>query len=140
MMEPIRPSVWRRARRNTALSVSPVKIAKGEYQGCPPAIVRGCARHPSIASSVNQTVKLPRWRKDASCTAEFVSLCFCSGIWWRAVLVQSERQGGYPESDQGGSLLRQAGCGRQWALCRYRHNGHNAACRIMPHVQCMRRD
>ena len=36
MTKPIRPSVWRRARRNTALSVSAVRIASGEYQGCPP--------------------------------------------------------------------------------------------------------
>ena len=36
------------------------------YQGCPPEVVRGAARQPAIASSVNQTVKLPRWRKAAS--------------------------------------------------------------------------
>jgi len=65
-MEPIRPSVWRRARRNTARSVSAVKIARGEYQDCPPAVVRGSALHEATASSVNQTVKLPRWRKAAS--------------------------------------------------------------------------
>ncbi len=66
MMEPIRPSVWRRARRNTALSVSDVWIAKGEYQGCPPAVVRGEALHATTAFSVSQTVKLPRWRRAAS--------------------------------------------------------------------------
>ena len=65
-MEPIRPSVWRSAKRNAALSVSAVKIAKGEYQGCPPAVVRGEAFHAATASSVNQTVKLPRWRRAAS--------------------------------------------------------------------------
>ena len=81
-MDPIRPSVWRRAKRNAARKVSAVRIAKGEYQGvaakgsarrawkgcggCPPGAVRGSARQPSIASSVNQTVKLPRWRKLAS--------------------------------------------------------------------------
>ena len=32
MMDPISPSVCRNARRNTALSVSAVKIARGEYQ------------------------------------------------------------------------------------------------------------
>ena len=83
MMEPIRSSVWRRARRNTARSVSAVRIAKGECQGCPPAVVRGPALHAAIASSVNQTVRLPRWRKAASYTAEFVTLRFCFGMWWR---------------------------------------------------------
>jgi hypothetical protein len=42
-MEPISPSVCRSARRNTALSVSAVKIARGEYQRCPPRVVRGSA-------------------------------------------------------------------------------------------------
>jgi len=41
----IRPSVWRRARRTTAQSVSAVKIARGEYQGWLPGVVRGAARH-----------------------------------------------------------------------------------------------
>ena len=59
-MEPISPSVWRSARRNTARSVSAVRIARGEYQGCPPRVVRGSARQAAIASSVNQTVRLPR--------------------------------------------------------------------------------
>ena len=40
MTEPIRPSAWRRARRNTARKVSAVRIARGEYQGCPPGVVR----------------------------------------------------------------------------------------------------
>ena len=39
---------------------------KLEYQGCPPRVVRGSALQAAIASSVNQTVKLPRWRKLAS--------------------------------------------------------------------------
>src|SRR3954470_24140118 len=60
MREPIRPSVWRRARRNTALSVRAVRMASSEYQGCPPRVVRGSARQARIASSVNQTVKLRR--------------------------------------------------------------------------------
>src|SRR5271165_3671348 len=82
-MEPINPSVWRRASRNTALSVRAVRIANGEYQGCPPRVVRGAACQAAIASSVNQTVKLPRWRKLASYAAQFVTLRFCLGIWWR---------------------------------------------------------
>ena len=60
MTEPIRPSAWRSARRNTARRVSAVRIARGEYQGCPPGVVRGSARQPAIASAVNQTVRLPR--------------------------------------------------------------------------------
>ena len=66
MMEPIRPSVWRSARRNTARRLSAVRIARGEYQAWPPAVVRGAARQPAIASSMNQTVRLPRWRRLAS--------------------------------------------------------------------------
>src|SRR3954468_24944186 len=76
MMEPISPSVWRRARRNTARRVSAVRIASGEYQGCPPGVVRGAARHPSMASSENHTVKLPRWRKLASYLRQFITLRF----------------------------------------------------------------
>jgi hypothetical protein len=59
-MEPISPSVWRSARRNTVRRVSAVRIARGEYQGCPPRVVRGSTRQAAIASFVNQTVKLPR--------------------------------------------------------------------------------
>ena len=81
MTEPIRPSVWRRARRNTARSVSAVRIAKDEYQGWPPGVVRASARQPSMASPVNQTVRLPRWRKLASYSRQFMSLCFCLGMW-----------------------------------------------------------
>ena len=65
-MEPIRPSVWRSANRNTARSVRAVRMASSEYQGCPPRVVRGCAFQATIASSVNQTLRLPRWRKLAS--------------------------------------------------------------------------
>ncbi len=80
MTEPIRPSVWRSARRNTAPSVSAVSIARDKYQGWPPGVVRCSARQPSMASSVNQTVKLPRWRKLVSYSRQFVILCFCLGM------------------------------------------------------------
>jgi hypothetical protein len=83
MIEPIKPSVWRRARRNTVLSVSAVRIASGEYQACPPRVVRGAACQAAIASSVNHAVRLPRWRKLASYAAQFVTLRFCFGMWWR---------------------------------------------------------
>ena len=42
------------------------QIARGEYQRCPPPVVRGSARHASTASSVNQTVRLQRRRRLAS--------------------------------------------------------------------------
>src|ERR1700693_3430519 len=83
MIEQIKPSVWRRARWNTAFSVSAVRIASGEYQACPPRVVRGAARQAAIASSLNHTVKLPRCRKLASYAAQFVTLRFCFGMWWR---------------------------------------------------------
>ncbi len=41
-------------------------MARGEYQGCPPGVMRGSAAQAAIASSVNQTVKLRRWRRLAS--------------------------------------------------------------------------
>jgi len=43
-----------------------IRIARAEYQGWPPRVVRGSAAHASIASSLNQTVRLPRCRKLAS--------------------------------------------------------------------------
>jgi hypothetical protein len=79
-MEPISPSVWRKARRNTVRSVSAVRIARGEYQGCPPRVVRGAARQAAIASSVNQTVRLPRCRKLASYARQFVTRYRCLGM------------------------------------------------------------
>src|SRR3712207_4194599 len=54
MTEPIRPSVCRNARRNTARKVSAVRIARAEYQGWPPRLVRGSAAQAATASSVNQ--------------------------------------------------------------------------------------
>ena len=55
MIEPINPSVWRKASRNTAFSVRAVRIASGEFQACPPRVVRGAARQAAIASSLNHT-------------------------------------------------------------------------------------
>jgi hypothetical protein len=45
---------------------SEARKRRGEYQGWPPRVVRGSASHAASASSVNHTVKLPRWRKLAS--------------------------------------------------------------------------
>lgn len=53
-------------------------------RGWPPGVVRGAARHASMASSVNQTVRLPRWRKLASYARQFMTLCFCLGMWRRS--------------------------------------------------------
>src|SRR4051812_48625399 len=98
MMEPISPSVWRSARRNTALSVRAVKIARGEYQRCPPRVVRGSAFQATTASSANQTVRLPRFRRAASYAAEFVLLLRNVVA---VVLVQLERQGASRGSEKG---------------------------------------
>jgi hypothetical protein len=48
----------------------------GDRQGrvlrLPPGVVRACACQAAIASSVNQTVRLPRCRKAASYSGQFV--------------------------------------------------------------------
>jgi hypothetical protein len=64
--------------------------------GLPPRVVR----HAAIATSVNQTVKLPRWRKLASYAAQVVTLRFCFGMWWRreALALNGMRDSG---SEQG---------------------------------------
>jgi hypothetical protein len=41
------------------------------------------ARHPSIASGVNHTVRLPRARRPASYSAQLVTRWRCLGMWWR---------------------------------------------------------
>jgi hypothetical protein len=46
--------------------VNAVRMASGEYHGWPPRLVRGAARQPAIASSLNHTVRSPRWRRPAS--------------------------------------------------------------------------
>ena len=58
-------------------------MASAEYQGWPPRVVRGSAAHAATASSVNHTVKLPRWRRLASYSRQLVTLCRCRGMWWR---------------------------------------------------------
>lgn len=83
MTEPISPSVWRYASRNTALNVSAVRIAKSEYSACPPRPVRGDAFHASTASSENHTVKLPRRRRLSLYSRQFTTSRFCSGMWRR---------------------------------------------------------
>src|SRR3954453_19325421 len=51
--------------------------------GCPPRVVRGSALQASIASGVNQTVRLPRARRPASYSAQLVTRCSCFGMWRR---------------------------------------------------------
>src|SRR3954462_7874486 len=58
-------------------------MASSEYQGWPPRVVRGSASHAAMASSVNQTVKLPRWRRLASEAGQFVTLRCWRGMWGR---------------------------------------------------------
>src|SRR3954463_3273378 len=106
MTEPIRPSVWRRANRNTALSVRAVVIARDEYCGWPPGVVRGSACQAAIASSENQTVRLPRWRKAASDSAQFGIRRRCFGIRWRRAALALNGIGG-SRVTEGGILLRQ---------------------------------
>jgi hypothetical protein len=55
MTKPINLSVWCSARRSTAPSVSALSMASGEYQGWPPRLVRGSARHAATASWIDQS-------------------------------------------------------------------------------------
>ncbi len=71
-MEQISPSVWRKASRNTARKVSAVLIARDEYRGCPPRVVQGSAGQAAIAASVNHMARLPRPRRTALYSAQFV--------------------------------------------------------------------
>src|SRR3954465_1948817 len=101
MTEPISPSVCRYASRNTALNVSAVRIARSEYSGCPPRLVRRSASHASTASSENQTVKLPRRRRLSSYSRQFVTLRFCSGMWWRRSWFSLKGKAGIPGQTEG---------------------------------------
>ena len=93
-MEPIRPSVCRSARRNTARSVSAVRIARGEYQRCPPRVGRGSARHASTASFVNQTVEAAALAQAGIIRAPVRDLVLLSWNAVAAVVVQFEWQVG----------------------------------------------
>src|SRR4051812_14347414 len=83
MIEPINPSVWRSASRKTALSVSAVRMASGEYQGWPPRFGPRFGAPPGDRPALNHTVRSPRWRRLASQAGRFVTRRFCFGIWWR---------------------------------------------------------
>ncbi len=60
-----------------------LRIASDEYHACPPRLVRGAACQAATASSLNHTVRLPRWRRLASYAVQFVTLRFCFGMQWR---------------------------------------------------------
>src|SRR3954447_8137272 len=89
-------------------------MASAEYQGCPPGVVRGSAAHPSIASALNHTVRLPRRRRLASYAGQFVTLCVCLGTWRWRVWFSLKGKAGIPGQVRG-SLLRQAGFERHRA-------------------------
>src|SRR3954451_2497829 len=76
-------------------------MARAEYQGCPPGVVRGAAAHPSIASALNHTVRLPRRRRLASYAGQFVTLCVRLGMWWRRSWFSLKGKAGTPGSGQG---------------------------------------
>jgi hypothetical protein len=56
--------------------VRAVSIARSEQRDWPPLVLRRGAAQPSIASDVTQRVRLPRWRRPASYSAQFVTLNF----------------------------------------------------------------
>jgi hypothetical protein len=103
-MELIRPSVWRSTKRNTVLRVRAVRIARGEYQGCPPRVVRGSAarRDCFIREPDRQTSTLAQAGVIGRSVRALVLLP-CDVV--TAGLVQLEGQGEHPKSEEG-RLLR----------------------------------
>jgi hypothetical protein len=65
--------------------------------------VRGVASHPSIAASENHTVRLPRWRRLASYSRQFITLRFCLGIWRRRSSFSLNGKVGIQGSEEGQS-------------------------------------
>jgi hypothetical protein len=53
MTEPINPSVWRSARRNTGVSASAVRMDSGEHQRRARRLVRNSAGYAANASLLN---------------------------------------------------------------------------------------
>src|SRR5690349_21163194 len=64
-------------------------------------MVRGSARQAAIATSVNQIVRLPRWRRAASYAAQFVTLCCCLGMWRRQAALALNGTAGIQASGKG---------------------------------------
>src|ERR1035441_2999924 len=50
---------------------------------CPPVVVRRAACQPLSTSGVTHNVRLPRRRSPASYSAQFFTLNFILGMWWR---------------------------------------------------------
>ena len=101
MREPIRPSVCAVAKRNTARSVRAVRMASSEYQGCPPRVVRGSARQARdrlVGEPDRQTPALTQAGVIGGPVRDLVLLPWNMAA---AGLVQLERQGGYPRSEEG---------------------------------------
>ena len=79
-IERIKPCVCRSACLNTMRRVRHNSIAKSEYTGCPPGVVRRGADHTARASSLIETVRSPRRRRLSSYSAQLVTRRFCFGI------------------------------------------------------------
>jgi hypothetical protein len=68
---------------------------------------RGAARHAAIAAAVNQTVRLPRRRRAASYTAQFVTRCRCFAMWCRRSALALNGTATRPSVRKGTVPLRQ---------------------------------
>ena len=80
-MEPISPSVWRRARWNTVRRGSAVRIARGAYQGCPPRVVHGWLRPPGRDRLLREPDRqAPALTQADVLRAPFVTRCRCLGM------------------------------------------------------------
>ena len=73
-------SATRRVRTNTGLCCRPAGEQVLGSLDTALAVVRGSACQTAIASSENQTVRLPRWLRLASYSAQFVTRYRCLGI------------------------------------------------------------
>src|SRR3954453_1286405 len=104
-MEPTSPSVWCSARRNTPRSVRAVALARSEWEGCPPRVVRGAATQAATASGVNHTVRLPRARRAASYAAQLVTRCCLLGDVMATGCFGFERHGRDPSIRKGAVVL-----------------------------------
>ena len=82
-MERTSPWVWRNGCLKTMPNVRQSSIARSEYRGCPPRVVRRGAVHKPSASSLIQNVRSPRRRKPSLYSDQFITRCFCLGIFAR---------------------------------------------------------
>ena len=106
MTEPISPSVWRRAKRNTARRVKAVRMARGEPQGCPPRVVRGSGGARLGGPGSDRLIGEPDRQAATLAQAGGLSrpvrdVVLLPGNVASAGLVQLERQDEHPRSDEG---------------------------------------